>query len=91
GGMSEFFPETEEEAARLIREHAAEGKPVAISGGGTRAGLGNAVAAADRLRSTAMSGIVAYNPGEMVMTARAGTPVAEIEAALAENGQMMAF
>ncbi|QRM42970.1 glycolate oxidase subunit GlcE [Rhizobium sp. BG4] len=89
--MSEFLPESEDEAAALIRDHAAAGRPLAISGGGTRAGFGNMVEAEDTLRSTRLSGIVAYNPGEMVMTARAGTPVAEIEAALAANGQMMAF
>ena len=89
--MSAFFPESEDEAAALIREHDAAGRPLAISGGGTRAGFGNRVEAEDTLRSTRLSGIVAYNPGEMVMTARAGTPVAEIEAALAANGQMMAF
>ncbi|WP_413711041.1 FAD-binding protein [Rhizobium sp. Rhizsp82] len=89
--MSAFFPESEDEAAALIRDHDAAGRPLAISGGGTRAGFGNRVEAEDTLRSTRLSGIVAYNPGEMVMTARAGTPVAEIEAALAANGQMMAF
>lgn len=89
--MSAFFPESEDEAATLIRDHAAAGRSLAISGGSTRAGFGNRVEAEDTLRSTRLSGIVAYNPGEMVMTARAGTPVAEIEAALAANGQMMAF
>lgn len=36
-------------------------------------------------------GILAYEPVELVMTARAGTPIVEIEAALAERGQMLAF
>ncbi len=36
-------------------------------------------------------GIVRYEPTELVLTARAGTPVAEIEKALADNGQMLAF
>lgn len=89
--MIDLVPASEEEAAAIIRAHAQEGRALAISGGDTRSGFGNAVEAEARLRSIALSGIVAYNPGEMVMTARAGTPIAEVEAALAENGQMMAF
>lgn len=84
-------PSTETEAAALIREHAARKTPLHIRGGGTRAGFGNPVAAEATLSSQALTGITAYNPAEMVITARAGTPVAEIEAALAANGQGMAF
>ncbi|WP_160009966.1 glycolate oxidase subunit GlcE [Rhizobium sp. 18055] len=89
--MIDLFPTTEEDAAEIVRAHAATGKAMAISGGNTRSGFGQAVTAPSRLRSTNLTGIVAYNPGEMVLTARAGTPLAQIEAALAENGQMMAF
>lgn len=89
--MIDLVPASEEEAAVLIRAYADQGRPIAISGGDTRSGFGNAVDAEDRLRSTGLAGIVAYNPGEMVMTAKAGTPLAEVEAALAENGQMLAF
>jgi glycolate oxidase FAD binding subunit len=38
-----------------------------------------------------LSGITNYDPSELVMAARAGTPLAEIEAALAENNQMLTF
>lgn len=86
-----LIPTTETEAAEIIREHAARKQPLAIRGGGTRAGFGNAVIAESVLSSTSLTGIIAYNPAEMVITAHAGTPVAEIEAALAENGQGMAF
>ncbi|MFT4184556.1 MAG: FAD-binding protein, partial [Rhizobium sp.] len=89
--MSEFLPKTEDEAAALIRDHAARGAALSIVGGNTRAGFGNAVDAETVLSSRGLTGIVAYNPGEMVMTVRAGTPVYEVEAALAESGQMMAF
>jgi len=89
--MIDLVPASEEEAATIIRAHAQEGRALAISGGDTRSGFGNAVEAEDRLRSTGLSGIVSYNPGEMVMTAKAGTPIAEVEVALAENNQMLAF
>jgi glycolate oxidase FAD binding subunit len=84
-------PSTETEAADIIREHAARKTPLHIRGGGTRAGFGNAVDATETLSSAGLTGITAYNPAEMVISARAGTPVAEIEAALAANGQGMAF
>ncbi|WP_087003074.1 FAD-binding protein [Rhizobium sullae] len=89
--MTDFLPETEEDAASIIREHATAGRALAVCGGNTRSGFGNAVKAEDRLCSTGLTGIVSYNPGEMVMTVRAGTPLAEVEAALAGNGQMLAF
>lgn len=84
-------PATEAEAAEIIRDHAERAVPLEIRGGGTRAGFGNAVQAAATLSSSGLSGILTYNPAEMVMTARAGTSVAEIEAALDANGQAMAF
>ncbi|MGY5778710.1 FAD-binding protein [Rhizobium sp. LEGMi135b] len=89
--MTEFHPKTEEEAASVISDHTARGAALAIVGGNTRSGFGNVVTSDAVLSSRGLAGIVAYNPGEMVMTARAGTPVAEIEAVLAESGQMMAF
>jgi glycolate oxidase FAD binding subunit len=45
----------------------------------------------DVLRVAGYSGIVDYDPAELVLTARAGTPLAEIEQALAAHGQMLAF
>lgn len=88
---SMLTPSTEAEAVELIRNHSSRKIPLHIRGGGSRAGFGNPVAADATLSSAALSGIVEYNPAEMVITARTGTPVAEIEAALAENGQAMAF
>ncbi|MGK6314007.1 FAD-binding protein [Neorhizobium sp. DT-125] len=86
-----LIPTSEVDAAYIIRNAASEGKRLAPCGGGTRAGFGNAVDAAETLSSRSLTGIVDYGPAEMVMTARAGTLVAEIEAILAENRQMMAF
>ncbi|SIP99962.1 glycolate oxidase FAD binding subunit [Rhizobium sp. RU35A] len=86
-----LVPVCEEEAAGMIRAAAEGGRRLAISGGNTRSGFGRPVEADAVLRSAGISGIVAYDPAEMVMTARAGTPVAEIEEALLENGQMLSF
>ncbi|ARO28844.1 MULTISPECIES: glycolate oxidase subunit GlcE [unclassified Rhizobium] len=89
--MIDLMPTSEEQAAAIVLTHAETNRPLAICGGDTRSGFGNAVASEDRLRSTRLSGIIAYNPGEMVMTVRSGTPLAEVEAALSEGGQMLAF
>ena len=40
---------------------------------------------------TGLSGIISYEPSELVVTVRAGTPLSELEAALAEKGQCLAF
>lgn len=71
-------------------------KPLFIVGGGTKGFYGNhrAVTPQDGhclLDMTPYRGIVSYQPSELVVTARAGTPLAELEAALAEHGQMLAF
>ncbi|KAA3530282.1 FAD-binding protein [Agrobacterium vitis] len=90
--MSAFLaPQTEDEAAAIIAESAAKGRTLAIRGGGTRSGFGNRLETDAILSSTGLSGIIAYNPAEMVLTAKAGTPMAEIERAVTEKGQSLAF
>lgn len=89
--MSVVSPFDEAQAAEAIREAAARGAPIEIVGGGTKRGVGRPVNAAVTLSSSGMNGIVAYNPAEMVLTARAGAPLGEIEAALAANRQRLAF
>lgn len=65
--------------------------PLELAGRGTRRGLGRPVQADSTLDLSALAGIIAYEPEELFLSARPGTPVAEIEAALAERGQMLAF
>ena len=61
-----------------------------IRGGGTKAFYGGAPQG-DALDITPLRGISSYEPSELVVTVRAGTPLAELEAALAEKGQCLAF
>ena len=89
--MSVHSPATEEETARLVREAFARKTPLAIEGGGTKRGLGRPVQAAAALSLRALSGITLHEPAEMVISARAGTPLADIEAALAAKSQRLAF
>src|SRR6056297_143051 len=79
-------PQTEAELAEIITQ--AQG-PLRIEGGGTRA-LGRASNGA-RLSTSEMTGIETYEPGALTLVVRAGTPVAEVEAALEAEGQRLAF
>jgi glycolate oxidase FAD binding subunit len=84
-------PQSASEAADLIRAASAHKTPTEIVGGGTKTGLGNLTETEATLSSRGLTGIVAYNPAEMVMTARSGTPLSAITAALDEHRQMLAF
>lgn len=84
-------PTDEAQAIAAVRAALDAGGPVRIEGGGTRAGLGRPAQAAVTLSTRGLTGITLYNPAEMTIVARAGTPVAEIEAALADKGQMLPF
>jgi glycolate oxidase FAD binding subunit len=64
--------------------------PLNICGNNTKTFLGRA-SRGETLALAEHRGIIEYDPRELVLTARAGTPLAEIEAVLAEAGQMLAF
>ena len=73
-----------------FQELVRNGRPLRIRGGGTKDWYGQRLAG-DVLDTRGYTGIVDYEPTELVITARCGTPLADIEAALAERGQMLAF
>lgn len=73
-----------------IREAAAAGTPLRIRGGGTKDFYGES-ADGDVLDTRDYGGIVDYEPTELVITARAGTPLAAVERAMRDAGQMLAF
>jgi glycolate oxidase FAD binding subunit len=89
--MNTLHPTTAEELRDAVADAVARAAPLEISGGGSKRGLGRPVEAETRLRLDRLSGIASYEPAELVLTAGAGTPLAEIEAALADNRQMLAF
>lgn len=84
-------PETDEQVVEAIAGAFAARAALALEGNGTKRTLGHATEADTVLKLSGLTGITMYEPDEMVFTARAGTPLAEIEAALAERNQMLAF
>lgn len=84
------MPRDEAEVAAVVAECYAKARRLQIAGGGTRLQAG-AVAADGLLTTRELSGIVTYEPGALTLIARAGTSVDEIEAALAAEGQALAF
>jgi len=86
--MRVLKPDTDDQVIEAIRDAKA---PLAVEGRGTKAGFGRKVAADTMLRLAGLTGITTYEPDEMVFTARAGTPLAEVEETLAAKGQCLAF
>jgi glycolate oxidase FAD binding subunit len=89
--MTIFRPADAAEAAQVIAWAAAEGQSLAVEGGGSKRTLGRAAPADHALELGRLSGILDYDAPELVLTARAATPMAEIEAALRADRQMLAF
>jgi glycolate oxidase FAD binding subunit len=79
-----------EELRARVRDAAASKTPLAVRAGGTKDFYGNAPRG-EILDPRGYAGIVAYEPTELVITARCGTPLAELEATLDAHGQMLAF
>ena len=76
-----------------VRDSAARHAPLRICGGGTKDfhGPGAPHHVGERLEMRQLAGIVSYEPSELVITALAGTPLAELEALLAQHGQSLPF
>ena len=73
-----------------VRQAAEDGRTLRLRGGGSKDFWGQSLTG-EVLDTRAYQGIVSYEPSELVVTARCGTPLAELEAALAEKGQCLAF
>ena len=87
------MPREQESSARLqelVVAAAADRRALQIVGSGSKRFLGRE-SKGDPLDVTHHSGIVSYEPKELVVTARCGTPLAELEMTLAEQGQMLPF
>jgi glycolate oxidase FAD binding subunit len=79
-----------EAMAENVRAAAQAARPLRPRGGGSKDFYGNEVAG-EPLDTRAYAGVVNYEPSELVVTARCGTPLAELERALTANAQMLPF
>lgn len=82
-------PDDEAGVVEAVRAAVADRAPLAVEGNGTKRAMLRPVQAARTLSTAGLTGITLYHPAEMVLSARAGTPIPEIEAALAEHNQML--
>jgi glycolate oxidase FAD binding subunit len=85
------MPDTEDAVRDAVAAALADDAPLEIVGAGSKRGLGRPVTANRTLSLAGLSGITLYEPAELVLTAKAGTKLAEIGAALAEENQQLAF
>ncbi len=86
-----FLPGSEGELAAYISHAVETSRPVEVCGSGTKRAIGRPVQTAGKLGMGKLRGVTLYEPSELVIAAQAGTPLAEIEAILDENDQMLAF
>ncbi len=89
--MTRFTPQTAAEVEDAVRQALVDETPLAVQGRGTKARLGRIVEARAALDLSGLSGVTLYEPEELVISLKPGTPRAEVEALLAEHGQMLAF
>src|SRR5258706_3634966 len=89
--MNRFAPANLDELRDAVADALAAEEPVELVGGGSKRNMGRPLQTPYTLDLSRLSGIRDYAPSELVLTAGAATPLAEIERALEEAGQMLAF
>ena len=90
--MSENFkPGNADQVCEAVAWAFAEKRTVEVCGHGSKQALGQPMGDMPVLDLSDLSGVSLYEPGELVLTAGAGTPLREIENLLAENAQRLAF
>lgn len=80
-----------EQLQAQVRDAVDAGRPLEIRGGGTKVFYGREPGGGELLDTGGHRGILDYEPSELVITARGGTPLAEVERVLADAGQMLPF
>jgi glycolate oxidase FAD binding subunit len=84
-------PRDGKDVEEAVRWALAEGKRLEIVGHGTKRALGRPSQSDMTLDLSGLSGVKLYEPAELVLSAKAGTPIAEIEKLVADKGQQLAF
>jgi len=88
---TDFTPENAAQVADVVAWAISEEKPLEVVGRGTRRQIGRAAQYGATLDLSGLTGITLYEPEELVLSARAGTPLSEIQNLLAEHNQELAF
>src|SRR5690349_854055 len=91
GDMTTFLPFTAADVVTAVQWAISEDAPVEILGHGSKRGIGRPPQCEHAIDLSAMSGVTLYEPEELVLSAKAGTPVADIENLLTKHGQQLAF
>ncbi|HZH11424.1 MAG TPA: glycolate oxidase subunit GlcE [Microvirga sp.] len=89
--MTHHLPRDEQDASAIIHEAFEKGTLLSLSGQNTKAEMGRPNQTEASISSAALTGITLYEPAEMVIAARSGTPVSEVVRTLAEKGQELPF
>src|SRR5579863_8888715 len=89
--MTRFRPRDEGELAKLVTWAAGEGEALEVIGHGTKRALGRPIETPHVLDTTGFAGVRSYEPEELVLTAGAATPMAEVARVLQSAQQMLAF
>lgn len=89
--MTTFTPTSAAETLDAVQWALSEEAPLEILGHGSKRGIGRPAQAEHAIDLSRLTGVTLYEPEELVLSARAGTPLAEIEALLKANGQELAF
>lgn len=84
-------PDSPDQLREAVAEALDRGQPLEVLGNGTKRSLGRPMTGAQPLELSRLSGIIVYEPEELVMSAHAGTGLGEITAQLQEHGQHLAF
>lgn len=89
--MTTFTPTTSDDVLSAVQWALSEGASLETVGHGSKRAIGRPQQGEHVLDLSQLSGITLYEPAELVLSAKAGTPLAEIEKLLADNGQELAF
>ena len=84
-------PRDAKEVLSAVQWALADAKALEVAGHGSKRAVGRPAQTDLTLDLSGLSGVTLYEPEELVLSARAGTPLAEIEALVAANGQQLAF
>lgn len=89
--MTTFNPTTAAEVLEAVSWAVSEEAPLEIIGHGSKRGIGRPSQTEHTIDLSRLTGVTLYEPEELVLSARSGTPLAEIEELLADRGQELAF